>query len=1419
MKTSGNLRAALIAAILVAATSAQAQTQDAGDGTLHVLRPVIHAEQESAEICLEFDHELDAADRGHLASLIRLESGGKSIPVRAQTMSVTGNLLCVPSLEHRKDYRIVINGARGSKGEKLANPYGFSFTVPDRAPSLSFTGNTGGEGMVRWRDEDPILRALNVPYVRLELYRVTDADAMSAAWRDRQQTVLAPSESATFGHDHGKLVWSGDLTLAAELNKSFERNIPLADNAPNAPNGLYLIVARGPEVKSEISEETDEATGTKTAPLAPVAALWLLRSGLHLQALRDTTGFYGVAVKAGAPPEAPLKNTRLVAEDANASVLAETRSDDEGIGFIALDAGKISNTAALAGFTDAGDVNFVDASAASVTRFTPPKDEITLAADKSFYPPATQASVTLVAHDAEGRALAEGGTTLALLGADGSAYEELPVPALANGQAQMSFPVPAQEGVWPLAWRQGDRVLAQSSLRVTADPAAPRIEMISDRQAIAHDGALNLTLKSLTATGAPAPYAAGQVFVAWGSPDTLSEWKDYHFGAGWHDAGDAAALTSFVTDEKGVAALHLTLTPPDDRAALHSALLSLRGDASAGVAMPAPLAVPMKPKEGVVGVKPLAPDARFPENGVARFSVVALDADGHRRAEDDLDYQVYEEGRSFDWYQADGRWEYKLQQQKRRIGGGALTLAADGDDIIEWPVAAGIYRIEITDANGAVRAAADFSAGSGAPSESNTPAPLALASSLASWRPGQAIEAHFTLEKPSMATAFVGDDHIRKVIHRMMSAGDNAVSFDPGKDWNGPLSLTVDIETPPAEGHRVFARAADKSTPVKAETKAAPADTLAIDATPPALLHVGDTTRLALEVANNGAALETLHYALSATELRADNASGTVAIPVGQTRRISVTVTALRAGSASIKLDMTGAAHLHASREWTIPVVADISSLGPGVRQRIEPQQSTSWPPAATGAAKAHAREDSLLFLSPASLYGAPAFLADLLAAEPFTTGEIAATLEALRLWRGPIIDADLMPEAALDLRQRELLSRLIARQRPDGGFAALPGARPASDENFAMTARALVALAAGDLAAAKPAADRAAQWLQQRLSNTWFDESERPVRAEAYAALAAADRLDNASLHYFSDTSAKTTVPMEAALDLAFAFAQIGDQPASAFWIETSDVKKNLPEISSALFPILAGNAFFDVSLLQSSLETFSAQAAKNADTKSIADFLRAVSVIQSRKGSWRVTIGTDKRNPKGVLVASVPSKTAAPVINNTGDNPVFLFGTQRATAKPAAAAARHIYRLNGTEMDAAHPLAAGETYLVVIEGAWPGAAESVLAHDDPAAALRVAGCLPPGPIEADDQLAWLKSQVLTAVTACDSGAGGIDMLLARKENENPASWRAAYLAKAEAAGMFALSPATAYAVTTSHAGTGLLPLARTPEQRVEIR
>src|SRR6202000_2766468 len=102
-----------------------------------------------------------------------------------------------------------------------------------------------------------------------------------------------------------------------------------------------------------------------------------------------------------------------------------------------------------------------------------------------------------------------------------------------------------------------------------------------------------------------------------------------------------------------------------------------------------------------------------------------------------LPYRIYEQGRSFDWYQSEGSWDYKPLQQQRRIGGGSFSLNGEGSRRIEWDVTPRAYLLEIIDGTGAVVARMNFSAGWGiAKSEETESSGLDLKTSKAGLRAG-----------------------------------------------------------------------------------------------------------------------------------------------------------------------------------------------------------------------------------------------------------------------------------------------------------------------------------------------------------------------------------------------------------------------------------------------------------------------------------------------------------------------------------------------------------------------------------------------------------------------------------------------------------------------------------------------------------
>ncbi|HEU0117555.1 MAG TPA: hypothetical protein VFR09_02875 [Alphaproteobacteria bacterium] len=1340
---------------LLAAAPAWAQT----DGTLHILRPIIRSEQERPELCLEFDHNLES-DIGKVQSSVKLEADGKSVNLAPQNISVAATMLCISSLDYRREYRLIATGLRGEAGEKQTENYRFSFTVPDKHPILSFAAEQSKDGMTVWHDNDPLLRSVNVSHAKIELYRITDPAHIAEAWRQRSQIMLAPSESAYFARHNGQLLWQSDIVLDDASNKTLEQKLPLhAALNGNVTPGLYFVVVSAPASKKE----------TPDNELAPLAASWLLRSDLDIRGLRGADRFFALTDQGST--STPLKDVHVVLEDANQQSLAEGKSDADGVTVLVPEAAKMSDGITLFGTTPAGDIAFADLSQRSGVALTVPGLQAAVSTDKSFYHPGGTAELVLTARDIHNKDAIPANTHLSLLRPDRSLYSDMPVGKNQNGAAQVHMPVPVGNGLWILSWQRADgTTLAEGNLRITSNEDAPKLEMSSDRPMLATDGGIDLTLKSTTKDGKAAPYVAGHLTLDWSAPDHIFPgWDGYHFGNGGKDSDTApVTLAAFVTDDKGAAQLHINLPQPPGNDPMRAALLNAVTDPAAGVADPVPLKLPLRPKDFIIGVKPAATDGKFLENSVAHFDVIALDSEGKRRAMDGLSYRIYEEGRSFDWYQADGKWDYKPQPQQRRIAGGALNIKSDDPASIDWRGAAGTYHIDITDSSGNVLARTNFSAGWGDTALSgSSSAPLPLTASASTLKLGDTAKVRFKLDQPTMITAVIADDHIRKVIHQMREAGDNDIAVTPESDWGGAVKVTID--TGSASGQITLPLSIPQA---KLETLQAPNALPPLDistATLPALKS-GDQAQLSVAITNNSASGQ-YHYAFTApADLKiAGTLNGNINLNAGQTRTLDINLNPLQPGVKDLKVEISGPRNLKISHSWPIAISVTTDGFDDAPEITIKSQQS--WPDAK------NAKADSYAFIAPRPLYDAPQILAALLQDHAFTTREIAEEMTVLRLWHDVIVQSDLLPEQNLALRQKNLALRLVARQKEDGGFPAMPG----GETDTISTTAAVAALSAADQSVVKPAFDAATNWVKRKLDNNWFEETERAERAAAYAAMAEAGRLDNASLHHFSDTSAGKNLPALAAAQIAYAFSRINDMDKAGYWLSETHITRTSPDLDPALLPLLAENQAFNADDLLAALGKI---GGKKASADTAATFLRAMWDFQMHAGVWHAAIGNGEQNLHGVFAVHAPV-----TVHNAANSDLYL--TEAHPVKLSThddSLSRHIYRMSGSELQSGEALNFGETYLVVDEGSWNEDGISVV-RDVASPALTPVSCTLSNDLDAGEQLGWIKSLGLIKPTACEKAGAGIDALLPEKTGEAQ-SWRIAYLAKAEWHGHFTIAP-----------------------------
>ena len=356
---------------------------------------------------------------------------------------------------------------------------------------------------------------------------------------------------------------------------------------------------------------------------------------------------------------------------------------------------------------------------------------------------------------------------------------------------------------------------------------------------------------------------------------------------------------------------------------------------------------------------------------------------------------------------------------------------------------------------------------------------------------------------------------------------------------------------------------------------------------------------------------------------------------------------------------------------------------------------------------------------------------------------------------------------------------RLLRRQNADGGFAALRDGESTMED----TAAALTALGPDMSDAAKPAKALAIGWIKQRLANTWFNEKERDARAAAYAALAAADAIDPSSLHYFSDTSATLHLPVIAEANIAAAFKHIRDPDAAAFWIKKM-LNENPHDQSVGLLNALAATDALSSDDVHAAMAAMTEALRKDnaVDIKDAAGLLRAIATDNADAGKGRVTAANETHNVTGVMVLRLADAGTA---RNDDAQPLAVTFVAEAKkvqmAKPGVT--RHIYRMNGVELQPPAKPLRGEAYMVELKGSLPDINddEKFLLQEEGGIALRPIGCPLPGKLETPAFIPWFTMKGLTPTADCEFSAHALNVVLTPEEDAD-GSFSVVYFAMIDA-------------------------------------
>ncbi len=877
--------------------------------------------------------------------------------------------------------------------------------------------------------------------------------------------------------------------------------------------------------------------------------------------------------------------------------------------------------------------------------------------------------------------------------------------------------------------------------------AGPQFTLSTDRSVLPADGAVTLTVKSIDANGMPLPHQVGRINAQWLSNDKpFPDYAGYRFGASTSETVAPSTIAQFVTDATGTA--HVKASVPGEKAAALKALHLYADPEAGGAETRHDLILYPRSNDIVVGIKAARADARFMDNTLARFSVIALDSDGHRRALPDARYRIVEDGRYFEWYPVDGRWDYKPLRQERYIAGGSVDIPVNDEAKIEWLVSAGNYRLDILSADGRVITRLPFGAG-----WNTEDLPMALDG--LTLRTDERHNIHYTLPNPAIVTTVISDTRIRKISHELQNKGEHTLVIDSGTNPGSDIKVSVMAE-PSHQGGQIHINRNDKTNsaakmPVIADKK----DPASISAQVPESMGTRDLAHAQLTLRNTTAHVQSYKISFAAsTGIKFDRQppSG-ITLEPAQEKTIDL---AMRiAGNnrkAVLTLDLSDDPKHHLVRSWPIDSAADPARWEQDTPHTLTPQQSITLPA-------------GVFIMGHLVAPTFPSLLETLIKTIPYGTQEIAAWLELTTDIKSLLIDSGIITEFRLAEKQQSLIQQLLARQNNDGGFPVGTG----HESDLATTTMAVRALDKLTLPEAK---GRAAGWMKHYLDNGWFAEGERPARAAAYDVLAQSDSVDISGLHYFADTSDK--LPAAAAAHLANAFDALHDRLNTDLWRERAHRHE------AEAVAVLIHNPAEDVNRYRKFITSWAGQA-----QSSLMDQIAFVK-----------TLWTFNQRLGDLSLANLPTATGLSFRNldtplntqNTGMTEIQVASLHNAAAKAnqGPALRRRIYETNGIDITDNPAVTAGTTYVMMIEGKMDDdAVKSLIIRDQAHSDFIAISCALPNTIQTGDDLTWLHQQTLSPLQDCRFDDHFLTAHIPAPTGDD-ATWRIAYLVKARLGGTF---------------------------------
>jgi uncharacterized protein YfaS (alpha-2-macroglobulin family) len=717
----------------------------------------------------------------------------------------------------------LLKGLKARGGETLAANADLDFTFGDQPPYVGFAGS----GVILPREEADGLgiETLNVSRLQVEVVRVPDRNLV-------RKSIAAPDPTPEgeydweYGEDaagdDGRVVWKGEMPVRAVNGRRAVTVFPLGAVLKEMRPGAYVVRARdasgGRNLQTEGSESSDQPARARRWILFTDMAL-IAYSGsdsldVVVRSLKTAKALAGVRISLIARDGEDLGSARTDGQGRVSFAKALLEGENGSKPRMLMAYGAQSDFAAL----DL-DRSPVDLSKAGVGGRAQPGEAATggretesavdgyLYADRGIYRPGETVRLVGLVRDLEAKAIKDRKGALVIRRPSGVEFQrirfdEKALAARGGAVAQdVVLPAAAPRGRWratlemdgikapagELAFSVEDFAPQRLAVTATAEesrplgPAEVRPVNILARFLYGADGAgLDVQGEARIRTDYD-PFPAYQDY-RWGDEQTPYQEKFVEMAQTVTD-GAGRAVQSFDSGQAGdtaaplAAAVTASVFEPGGRPVREGVTLKLRT------------------KPLYLGVKTTAGQGDTPTQ---TFDIIGVDAAGARRVATGVTWTLISENWDYDWYQQDGRWQWRRNSRDVVVARGALNIAATGAAArlsrrLPW----GDYRLTLEEPKTGAKTVIRLASGWGEPAEgAEAPDTARVSAGTKTYGQGDTVEVTIQAPYDGEAQVAVATDRLIDLRTVAVSKAGTTVRLKTSAAWGGGAYVLVSVIQP-----------------------------------------------------------------------------------------------------------------------------------------------------------------------------------------------------------------------------------------------------------------------------------------------------------------------------------------------------------------------------------------------------------------------------------------------------------------------------------------------------------------------------------------------------------------------------------------------------------------------------------------------